>query len=428
MADLTDIQAASPVKLVGSDASGVEQTPIQSTANGGLHVNLRDASGNEITSFGGGGGGTQYADGAARGTATGNLVMGDDGTNIQAITAKLLNVQLDATDTGLVVNSVLHGLTTGGGGGYVDVKVNPSGALTTEAVVVSSALPSGAATAANQATEIASLASIDSKTPALVSGRQPVDGSGVTQPISAASLPLPTGAATETTLASINTKIPALGQTVMASSQPVVIASNQTAVPISATSLPLPTGASTLAEQQSQTALLSSISANTISPLSTYSASASFTAGNNATDIFTIAGSATKTVKVRKITVSATQTTASIVNLILLRRSTANSNNATTAVTAVTHDTTNAAATASVVFRTGNPGSAGTLVGNIRYDKILIGTATATTLPDRITWDFTNTVDQALVLRGTAQNLNINLNGVTITGNNFDISIEWTEE
>src|SRR5689334_21635313 len=33
--------------------------------------------------------------------------------------------------------------------------------------------------------------------PALVSGRWPVDGSGVTQPISALSLPLPTGASTE---------------------------------------------------------------------------------------------------------------------------------------------------------------------------------------------------------------------------------------
>lgn len=41
---------------------------------------------------------------------------------------------------------------------------------------------------------------------ALVSGRLPVDGSAVTQPVSAASLPLPTGAATETTLAALNTK------------------------------------------------------------------------------------------------------------------------------------------------------------------------------------------------------------------------------
>lgn len=54
-------------------------------------------------------------------------------------------------------------------------------------------LPTGAATEAT-------LSSIDTKTPALVTGRVPVDGSGVTQPISAASLPLPTGAATEATL------------------------------------------------------------------------------------------------------------------------------------------------------------------------------------------------------------------------------------
>lgn len=59
---------------------------------------------------------------------------------------------------------------------------------------------SGGATAANQVTEIAKLTSLDGKAPSLVSGRVPVDGSGVTQPISAASLPLPTGAALDATL------------------------------------------------------------------------------------------------------------------------------------------------------------------------------------------------------------------------------------
>lgn len=67
---------------------------------------------------------------------------------------------------------------------------------------------------------------------------------------------LPTGASTSalqttgnTSVASIDTKTPALGQAVMASSSPVVIASNQSAVPISAASLPLPTGAATAAKQ-----------------------------------------------------------------------------------------------------------------------------------------------------------------------------------
>lgn len=49
------------------------------------------------------------------------------------VTTKTLNTQVVAADTGLVVNAVLHGLTTAGGGSYVDVKVNPSGALATDA-------------------------------------------------------------------------------------------------------------------------------------------------------------------------------------------------------------------------------------------------------------------------------------------------------
>jgi len=73
-------------------------------------------------------------------------------------------------------------------------------------------------------------------------GAAKVDGSGVTQPVSAASLPLPTGASTSalqttgnSSLSSIDGKTPALGQATMANSEPVVIASNQSAVPISGT-------------------------------------------------------------------------------------------------------------------------------------------------------------------------------------------------
>jgi len=63
-----------------------------------LDVAMYDAAGNQITTFGGG---QQYADGAARGTATGTLLMLDDGTNIQsasADTAGRLNVLSRVTD------------------------------------------------------------------------------------------------------------------------------------------------------------------------------------------------------------------------------------------------------------------------------------------------------------------------------------------
>jgi hypothetical protein len=56
-----------------------------------------------------------------------------------------------------------------------------------------------------------------------------------TSAISAASLPLPTGAATETTLALLLGRFTAQGQNTMSNSTPVVIASNQSAVPVSGT-------------------------------------------------------------------------------------------------------------------------------------------------------------------------------------------------
>ena len=69
------------------------------------------------------------------------------------------------------------------------------------------------------------------------SGGVQVDGSGVTQPVSAASLPLPTGAATsvnqssaQSTLTTISNNTPPVGQATMANSSPVVIASNQSAI------------------------------------------------------------------------------------------------------------------------------------------------------------------------------------------------------
>lgn len=48
-------------------------------------------------------------------------------------TVKQLGTQVVSTDQGLVTNTVMHGLTSAGGGSYVDVKVDPSGALVTTA-------------------------------------------------------------------------------------------------------------------------------------------------------------------------------------------------------------------------------------------------------------------------------------------------------
>lgn len=103
--------------------------------------------------------------------------------------------------------------------------------------VTRSALPSGAATSAKQpALGTAGTASADVITIQGKSGMTAVvvDGSGVTQPISVASLPLPAGASTSarqdtgnTSLTSIDTKTPALGQALAAASVPIVLTAAQ---------------------------------------------------------------------------------------------------------------------------------------------------------------------------------------------------------
>lgn len=117
------------------------------------------------------------------------------------------------------------------------------------------------------------LQSIDEKTPALSGGAVPVIGivsvsgtvlvSGTfwqaTQPVSAASLPLPTGAAT-------TAKQPALGTAGSASTDVLSVqgVAGGVAQPMSAASLPLPAGASTAANQSTQITALSNILAQLV--------------------------------------------------------------------------------------------------------------------------------------------------------------------
>lgn len=131
----------------------------------------------------------------------------------------------------------------------------------------------------------ASLASIDGKITTTVNGIK-VDGSAVTQPVSASSLPLPTGAATaakqdtgNASLASIDGKIPASPsqEHVTAASPHAARLSDGTAFykattpadtqPVSAVSLPLPTGAATAANQATANASLASIDSKLTSPV-----------------------------------------------------------------------------------------------------------------------------------------------------------------
>ena len=73
---------------------------------------------------------TQGADGVNDGDVSATNPMHvriSDGTDIAAVVP--LGTAIVSTNPGIVTNSVMHGLSTGGGGAYVDVKVSPSGAV-----------------------------------------------------------------------------------------------------------------------------------------------------------------------------------------------------------------------------------------------------------------------------------------------------------
>ena len=144
------------------------------------------------------------------------------------------------------------------------------------------------------------------------------------------------------------------------------------------------------------------------------------------TDVFTITGSATKTIMIRHISVDGTQTTNFNRSVLLIKRSTANSAGTSTTLTNVPFDSTSAAATATVRAYTANP-TLGTTVGTIHSEKVFIPAATALGND----WRFESPTDlevQSVTLRGTSEVLSVNFNSVTSAGNSMNFDIVWTEE
>ncbi len=334
-------------------------------------------------------------------------------------------------------------------------------------------LPAGASTAANQATGNASLSSIDTKTPALQAGQVPVVATGsvsvtnlpATQAISAAALPLPSGASTSAlqtsgnaSLASLDAKTPAL----QGGSVPVAITNFPATQAVSAAALPLPTGASTAANQTTGNASLASMDGKlpaqvngqvpviaqrswllnasgdsvlvlqTHGGMPTYSASTinNFAPAASPQDICTLSGSATKTIRVTKISFSATQTTGGYENVFLLRRSTLDTGGTSTTMVAMPYDSADAAPTAVGRYYTANP-TTGTLVGVIRAIRTYMaatGSTSGTSGDGSVAFEFNVPPARPLVLRGATQMIALNLGGVAISGGSVQCFFEWTEE
>jgi hypothetical protein len=165
---------------------------------------------------------------------------------------------------------------------------------------------------------------------------------------------------------------------------------------------------------------------------STYAAtSGTLTPGTTPTDIVTLTGSATKTIRVLKFDISSSQTTLGVNTWFLIKRSTANTGGTSTTSTAVPFDSNDAAATATFRNYTVNPTSLGTAVGTIATLK-LVSDPTVGGTPSQVvyTYDFTdNGTAQGIVLRGTTQVFALNFNGAALpAGLVINVNIVWTEE
>lgn len=157
----------------------------------------------------------------------------------------------------------------------------------------------------------------------------------------------------------------------------------------------------------------------------TYAASVQgLAAASSATDVAVLPGNASNTVILTGVFLSCTQTTAGIQTVQLVKRSTADTSGTHSNMTVVAMDSNDASAVSVPLSYTANP-TLGTTVGNV--DTELIGMmATSTSSPNDI-YVWKPLMGQSVFLRGTAQQIAVNLNGATISGASCDVTFDWIE-
>jgi hypothetical protein len=163
---------------------------------------------------------------------------------------------------------------------------------------------------------------------------------------------------------------------------------------------------------------------------STYmAATQAWTPGATPTALLKFQGSQTTTAKLKYLDLSCTQTTAGINNFYLLKRSTATIGGTFATSTAVPLDSASPSATAVFGWYTANNnGTLGALVGTMGIASLLCP-APGGTANDRYRFDFTNSVMEPAVVRGTTQMYELNFNGAALpAGLSIKAQAVWTEE
>lgn len=147
-----------------------------------------------------------------------------------------------------------------------------------------------------------------------------------------------------------------------------------------------------------------------------------------ATDVLTISGSATKTIRIRQVVISGIASSAGNIPIVIHRRTTDNTGGTSTTPTPAQRDGSDDTATAVVRQYSANPSALGTSLGPIDGGRLAIPTATSGQL-DRFVAQYSWLNEKAPTLRSATDFFAINLNGATLpTGLALDIGIWWTEE
>lgn len=161
----------------------------------------------------------------------------------------------------------------------------------------------------------------------------------------------------------------------------------------------------------------------------TYSATGAGPISTTATDVCSLAGSATKTIKVRRIILSASATAVVTDPIAILKRSTANAaSSGTAAMVQVPYDSSSSAGTSALAeFYSVAPQTLGTLVGLIADPYVTFSNYT-TGISNGPAQLYYGEFGSPIVLRGVAQMVAVNHNASAPAGAYLTCTFEWTEE
>lgn len=161
----------------------------------------------------------------------------------------------------------------------------------------------------------------------------------------------------------------------------------------------------------------------------TYAAAFSnITVASAATDVWCIEGSASRRIKIIRFFAYGTKGTGSTERFNIIKRSALNTGGTSSLATNVSFDSTSTSPTAKVRAYTVNPTGLGTSVGLIYSNQMAVPGRGSSNRAGHIDLDFKSNQHKPLMLRGATEAICLNFLGNTMSSNQWDFTVFWSEE